>query len=266
MINNIYITGNETPTFRVSLLVPVFFIFLFSFLCISNAKSQPDSLSAYTSFELMPFFNSASTIKKKGVVTEYSAPLNLGGLAGVKLGYSFKSHWLIEMGIESGIQHYSLSFNLPPEKYNLPRRFKSTHRFVGLYLSVPLEVCYKRKFNEDFFLVGSFAFDYHSLLNITSGSTSYSIIDKNTGNDYEILEISGSLKADYNNGFSIGMGIGRVLAPGTFLRLDICYRFSPEKIFSSDYNFFPEQEQFKTTGKWYGYGNIIGVSISYVMF
>jgi hypothetical protein len=62
------------------------------------------------------------------------------------------------------------------------------------------------------------------------------------------------------------MGIGRVLAPGTFLRLDICYRFSPEKIFSSDYNFFPEQEQFKTTGKWYGYGNIIGVSISYVMF
>jgi hypothetical protein len=266
MRNKKKITSTRTTNVLVTILVTAFFIFSLSLSCLSQSNTKLDSLSAYTSFELMPFFNSASTIKTKGVVTEYSTPLNLGGLAGVKLGYSFKSHWLIEMGIESGIQHYSLSFNLPPEKYNLPRRFKSTHRFVGLYLSVPLEVCYKRKFNEDFFLVGSFAFDYHSLLNITSGSTSYSIIDKNTGNDYEILEISGSLKADYNNGFSIGMGIGRVLAPGTFLRLDICYRFSPEKIFSSDYNFFPEQEQFKTTGKWYGYGNIIGVSISYVMF
>ena len=268
MINGKYPTSNGTQAFRVSLLVPVFFIFLFSFSfsCISTAKSQPDSLPAYTSFEIMPFVNSAGTVKKNGVVTEYSTPLNLGGLAGVKLGFKFNSYWLIEMGIESGVQQHSLSFDLPSEKYNLPRRFSSTHRFTGLYLSVPLEIGYKRKFNKRFFLFGSLGVDYHSLLNISSGSYSYGIFDSATGKDYEILEVSGSLKADYHNGFYLGVGIGKVIASVKFIRLDVYYRFSPEKIFSSDYTFFPEHEQFRTTGKWYGYGNIIGVSISYVMF
>jgi len=266
MENIKYISSFRTTNVLFPLLVNVFFIFSLSSPCVSQSKTRLDTLSAYTSFELMPFFNSARTNKKNGVVTEYSTPLNPGGLAGFKLGYNFNSHWLIEMGIESGVQQHSLSFDLPSEKYNLPKRYSSTHRYTGLYLSVPLEISYKRKFNKAFFLFGSLGVDYHSLLNISSGSITYSTIDNNTGNDYEILEVSGSLKAAYHNGFFLGVGIGRDLASDKLIRLDVYYRFSPEKIFSLDYTFFPESEQFRTTGKWYGYGNMIGVSISYVMF
>ena len=178
------------------------FIVLWMLPGISASQPSPDSLPVYTSLELTPVLNSSRTMKTNGVVTEYSTPIALGVLAGFKLGYRVNENWSAEIGIEAGVQQNSLSFNLPAEKYNLPSGSNSKHRFVGVYLAVPLDVCYSRKLNDKYVLFGSLGVDHNTLLELSSGSTSYGIIDSNSGKDYEILEINGSVKPAYYTGFS----------------------------------------------------------------
>jgi len=93
MRNKRNITSSETKKVWFSLLVPISFIFLLAFPYILSAQTRGDSLPTYTSFELKPIFNKARTVKTNGVVTEYSTPVTLGGLAGFKLGYKINNHW-----------------------------------------------------------------------------------------------------------------------------------------------------------------------------
>jgi hypothetical protein len=192
--------------------------------------------------------------------------MNLGGLIGMKLGFRIGNQWTTEVGIDAGMQQYSLSYDLSGDQYNMPFRSHSRAKSTAVYLGIPLTINYSRACKEHYVVSGFMGINQHSLLMLGSGGTSYGQTDPDTGVDYQILNLSGDNQPGYHTGASFGLGIGKCLANGNIIQLEVCCNFSWQRVYSLDYTFFPDWEQFRTTGQWYSYGNFIGLSLNYMVF
>ena len=217
-----------------------------------NLKHQ-----TYIGFKITPIINKATVEDSNNLKLKILA--GAGCFAEFNFGYIYNNNFGIASGLGVGIFSSRIAVDMPANYHpRITSSFLNKYTFWHNSIYLPINIFYSIPLTQNLKLVPFIGIDFSSTLGI-SGRTSM-------GTE----ELEGHYLEMYFNyiiipkvSYTAGISFEQKLKKDKYLKIALVFNASISKSIDVPYQFFPDDEDYTTTGRLYNNRNYIGLNIAY---